>query len=259
MDRLALRAMMSGDLRRDAPGSTDEYFELLRPVARGIAATFGRHCEVVLHDYRDPEHSVVAVEGDVTQRRVGSPISQIGLSMIAQGDDAEDQINYITRAPNGRVLKSSTVLLRDADGHVFGALCINFDVTDLRLLVGSVAELAGSPLTPATPITFTDDAAAVIRSVIDEEEVKLGRPIDRMSRQDRLVITQALDHRGVFALQRSVAVVAEHLGVSRASVYSYIEDVRSGAAARPSRDGGISAADGRGAGVAEPVRSGDSG
>ncbi|MFD9026830.1 PAS domain-containing protein, partial [Streptomyces parvulus] len=41
----------------------DAVLAALRPVVDGIAATFGPVCEAVLHDYRDPERSVVAVAG----------------------------------------------------------------------------------------------------------------------------------------------------------------------------------------------------
>jgi len=209
--------------------SAEDCFAMLAPVLKGIVETFGRHCEAVLHDFRDPEHSIVAIEGDITHRHVGGSVTQIGLSLIAQGDDAEDAINYITRTASGRIVKSSTILLRDRGRHVFGALCINFDITDLRLLASSIEELTGSPAVTPEPIAFVDDIGQVIRAVIDEEEVALGHAIDRMTKQDRLAIFRALDRRGIFALQRSVPTVAEYLGISRATAYNYLHTVRSGA------------------------------
>lgn len=199
---------------------------MLRPVLAGITATFGRNCEVVLHDYRDPEHSVIAVEGDVTHRHVGGAMSQIGLSLFAQGDDATDPINYITRTPDGRSLRSSTMLLRDGEQHVFGALCINFDVTDLRMLTSALVDLAGGPApngsAQSMTATFADDIGQVIRAAIEEEEASRGCPVTRMSRADRIAVVRALDERGIFALQRSVPEVAALLGVSRATAYAYL-------------------------------------
>lgn len=204
----------------------DDYLGLLEPIVVGIAATFGRQCEVVLHDFRDPEHSIVAIQGHVTHRHVGGSVSQLGLSLIAQGDAAQTQCNYFTRTPSGRVLKSTTIPLRDPDGRVFGALCINFDITDLRLLGGVLGELTGAAAEPR-PVSFVDDIGQVIRALIDEEELAVGRSLDHLTKQDRLAILQALDRHGVFALQRSVPQVAEYLMISRATVYSYLEEVRS--------------------------------
>lgn len=209
--------------------SIDDYLAVIRPILRGIAETFGRNCEVVLHDFRDPEHSIVAIEGNVTNRKPSGSVTQIGLALIAEGDSAQDNINYITRTPTGRVLKSSTVVLRDKDNRVFGALCINFDITELRLMVSTLSELTGSEMeTEPHPIAFVDDVNKVIRAVIDEEEIALGTSIDRMTKQDRLAIFGALDRRGIFGLQRSVTHVAEYLQISRATAYSYLEEVRSG-------------------------------
>lgn len=215
--------------REGSRGSVDDYLTILRPLVEGIAKTFGRDCEVVLHDFRRPDSSIVELAGDVTHRRLGGSVSQLGLSILAQGDDAEDQHNYVTRAPDGRVLKSTTMVLRDPGGHVFGALCINFDVTELRVLTGILDELAGSPLQPPTPVAFVDDVGQVIREVIDEEEVYGGHSIDRLTKKERLGLLRALNRRGVFALQRAVPQVADHLGISRATVYADLQEIRGAA------------------------------
>lgn len=208
------------------PLAIEDHFDLVGSLVHGIAQTFGHKCEVILHDFRDPTHSIVAISGNITHRHAGGSATEIELSAIANGDAAQDQIGYITRISDGRVVKSSTLILRDTDGHVVGALCINYDITDLRLLLSTLGELAGSPSEPSQSISFTDDIGQVIRDVIDEEEIALGCPIDRMTRQDRLSVMRAVDRRGIFALQRSVPQVAEYLGISRATVYSYLDEIR---------------------------------
>ncbi|MBN9620306.1 MAG: PAS domain-containing protein [Actinobacteria bacterium] len=197
------------------------------PVVDGIRETFGRKCEVVLHDYRQPEHSVIAVSGDVTGRQVGSAMSEIGLKLLRQGDGAHDELNYVTRLPDGRSIKSSTVLLREPDGHVFGALCINFDVTDLRVLSRLVGELAGdTEPTEAAATTFSNDIDAVIDSVLAEVEDQLGHSLTRLTVTERTEVFRLLDQRGLFQIRRAVPLVAERLGLSRASVYNYISRLR---------------------------------
>lgn len=213
---------------RPPAGSTaDAVFAALGPVVDGIRETFGRKCEVVLHDYRQPEHSVIAVSGDVTGRQVGSAMSEIGLKLLRQGDGAHDELNYVTRLPDGRSIKSSTVLLREPDGHVFGALCINFDVTDLRVLSRLVGELAGdTEPTEAAATTFSNDIDAVIDSVLAEVEDQLGHSLTRLTVTERTEVFRLLDQRGLFQIRRAVPLVAERLGLSRASVYNYISRLR---------------------------------
>lgn len=198
----------------------------LRPIVEGISRTFGGDCEVVLHDFTDPEKSIVAIAGNVTHRKVGGSVTQIGLSLVAQGDEARDQIGYVTQTRDGKVLKSSTLLLRDQEGHVFGAICINLDVTDFRAFSKRLLQLAGPVLATPSAVHFTDDITEVIRAVIDDEEATIGRAPDRSRKEHRLRIVAALKRRGAFAVQRAVPVVAEYLQVSRATVYADLDEIR---------------------------------
>lgn len=199
--------------------AADDLFDSVRPLVDGLAATFGPTAEIVLHDYRRPEASVVAISGSVTERHVGGAMSAIGLGLLAAGADAEDRLNYLTRTPDGRLLRSSTMLLR-LRGKVIGALCVNLDVTALRQAADTLAGLAG-PLEPAPVTVFSDDVDQVVDAVIAEEG-----GCDRTDRADRRRIIAALDRRGVFAVQRSAARVAEHLGVSRATLYNDLTKIR---------------------------------
>lgn len=197
----------------------DDFFDSLRPVVDGLAATLGPTAEIVLHDYRDPNASVIAIGGRVTERHVGGAMSAIGLGMLAAGDEAEDRLNYLTHLPNGRLVRSSTMLLR-LRGKVVGALCVNLDVTALRQAADTLAWLAG-PVEPAPVTVFSDDVDQVVDAVIAEEG-----GCNRADRADRRRIIAALDRRGVFAVQRSAARVAEYLGISRATLYNDLAKVR---------------------------------
>lgn len=206
--------------------TADAILGALKAVVPGLAATFGRSCEVVLHDYRRPERSVVAVAGNLTSRRVGGAMSEIGLGVLAKGDAAENELNYLTRTPSGRVIKSSTMPLRDEDGHVFGALCVNLDVTALRQVGDVLADLAGDTAAPLPTTTFTDDVDEVLDAVIRAEELNLAKPVEGLSRRERLPLLRTLDRRGVFHLRGAAPKVAARLGISRASLYADLAECR---------------------------------
>ena len=58
------------------------------PVVDALAATFGRDCEVVLHDVSDLTSSVIAIaNGHVTNRRIGSPATDLLVSIVERSDD----------------------------------------------------------------------------------------------------------------------------------------------------------------------------
>ena len=74
------------DLSTESPSKLDErisyleplgHLDLLERLAEGIVAVVGTHCEVVVHDLSDPEHSVVVVAGDVTHRKPGAPVPDL--------------------------------------------------------------------------------------------------------------------------------------------------------------------------------------
>ena len=87
-------------------------------VAEMLVRTFGADCEVVLHDLDDPEHSVVYVaNGAVTGRKVGDSFDQLVRQVILSHELREDYVaNYYFTAKNGKRIRSSSLLIRGADG-----------------------------------------------------------------------------------------------------------------------------------------------
>jgi predicted transcriptional regulator YheO len=214
-------------LEQSWDGDVEALLSSVEPLVNGIAATFGPHCEVVLHDFRYPDKSIRALAGSVTSRHVGGAMSEIGLSVLAQGDAAEDLLNYITRTADGRTIKSSTLVLRTRSGRVAGALCVNLDISELRVAAASILSLIGTTPEPETTTTvFSDDIGEVIETVVAQEESRLGRVLARDTRNGRQAIISALDARGVFNLPHAAQQVAAHLKVSRATVYADLAAVR---------------------------------
>ncbi len=100
--------------------------------ARMLQRTLGPLCEVAIHDFRDLEHSLIHLEGSLTGRKLGAPITNIVVkAWRQQGDDVADIVGYPSSTPGGKSLKSSTSFLRRADGRVIGAFCMNIDLSDL--------------------------------------------------------------------------------------------------------------------------------
>ncbi|MEW1830768.1 helix-turn-helix transcriptional regulator [Streptomyces sp. NPDC088196] len=214
--------------RNPAPDAErDAIIAALVPVVDGIAATFGPVCEVVLHDYRHPEASLVAVAGTVTGRVAGGAMSEIGLRMLARGDEAVDELNYVTRTKGGQQLKSSTMVLRDSAGAVFGALCVNVDVTAVQQAQALLAGIGGGGAgETAATTTFGNDIDSVVEAIVDAHQLRRGRTWVQLDRAQRLELFRSLDEHGVFAVRRAIEQVAARLGISRASAYSYLSQAR---------------------------------
>ncbi|GGU31852.1 helix-turn-helix transcriptional regulator [Streptomyces coeruleorubidus] len=215
-------------MRETLAAERDAILAALTPVVDGIAATFGPVCEVVLHDYRNPEKSVVAVAGSVTGRTVGGAMSEIGMRVLAHGDEAADELNYVTRTRNGTLVKSSTMVLRDSTGAVFGALCVNVDVGAVSQVHGLLGALAGLGAAPAElpTTTFGNDIDSVVDALVDAHQSRQRGSWAELDRGERLELFGGLDARGVFAVRGAVEQVAARLGISRASAYNYLSLAR---------------------------------
>ncbi len=214
-------------------------FSTAKHMARAVVATMGRHCEVVVHDFADMDHSVVHVEGNVTGRRVGAPVTDMALRLIGKfGNAVEDQLAYKASTKNGRVLKSSTTFLRDEEGEIVGCMCINFDITDYvntHLLVGEfihtekpVQDLPLRDMT--TKETFAASASEVLHVAVAEAVEKIGKQPATMSLEEKIHFVRILEHQGVFLLKGAVEDLALILGVSKFTIYNYLKKIRRQAA-----------------------------
>jgi hypothetical protein len=58
--------------------------------------------------------------------------------------------------------------------------------------------------------------------MIGTVEAELGAPLAELSREDKQRAVRLLDERGAFQLRKSVEEVADVLGVSRFTVYNYL-------------------------------------
>lgn len=119
--------------------------ESLKQIAAGIAAQFGDKCEVVIHDVSSshPEHTIVHIEnGHVSGRKVGDGASMVVLEQLEhQHEQPKDHLGYLTRTPDGKILKSSSLYIRNSRGAVTAIFSINYDVTGLMMMQQQLGEL----------------------------------------------------------------------------------------------------------------------
>ena len=110
-------------------------------------------------------------------------------------------------------------------------------VRAVRPLVRSV----GATLVPATErepadvaLVWEGEVVGAVRMpplhgaldrLIDTVEAELGGPLPSLSREDKQRAVRLLDERGAFILRRAVEDVADAMGVSRITVYNYLNAI----------------------------------
>lgn len=78
---------------------------------------------------------------------------------------------------------------------------------------------------PVEPTDLTGGLARLIAAVEDE----LGGPLATLTRPEKQHAVRLLEERGAFEMRRSAETVAEALGLTRFTVYNYLNRVRSAA------------------------------
>lgn len=205
-------------------------FDNLKRIASVMVQTFGRNCEVAIHDFDLLPNSLIHIEGNVTKRKPGAPITDLVLRALrSEKHRIQDITNYRTLSNEGRTLKSSTTFLFDDDGLVLGAFCINFDVTDhlnAMAMLDEFTQTADS--NDGTRVeTFATSLGETMESLMEDAIRKLGKQPATMSREEKLRLVQNLEFQGAFMIRGAVEHVAKAMGVSKYTVYNYLKEVRS--------------------------------
>ncbi len=201
--------------------------ELLQQIAAGIAAQFGNQCEVVVHDVstNQPEHSIVALEnGHVSGRKVGDGASKVVMEQLKSHEaQPEDHLGYLTRTPDGKILKSSTMYIRNSKGHVSAILSINYDISALTMVDSAVSELISPRDTRQTEPERIVNINGLLDDLIAQSVALVGKPVAMMNKEDKVKAIQFLNQNGAFQVMKSGNKVAKYFGISKYTLYSYID------------------------------------
>ncbi|MFC6093487.1 aminotransferase class V-fold PLP-dependent enzyme [Saccharothrix lopnurensis] len=231
-----------------APPVTHDVLTALVPTVNSLAAALGPGTEVVLHDLGALPNSIVAIAGDLTGRAVGGPMTDLLLGLVRRGT-TQDLAGYETYAPDGRVIRSSTVFLRDERGVAVGCLCVNSDPGPGDPGPGN--QVDGNP-GPGNPVdgnpgngrpeprnpgngapgpgraveAFPGDVDTLQRLLVERAVDAVGVPVELMKKSHKSQVVRVLDEAGLFLIRDSVDHLAGVLGVTRYTIYNYLNEVR---------------------------------
>lgn len=202
---------------------------LLRQLAKGVSAQFGQNCEVVVHELSSQlsESSIVIIEnGHVTGRKLGDGPSHVVLETL-RGDHSklEDHLNYLTKTQDGRILKSSTIYIRGTDGAICGIFAINYDITGMLMAQNALGSLlaTGASETEHEPERIVQNVNDLLEELIEQSVKLVGKPVALMAKDDKIKAIQFLNHTGAFLITKSGDKVSKYFGISKYTLYSYID------------------------------------
>mgnify|MGYP003087587789 FL=1 len=197
----------------------DHTLKLLKQMAHGIAKQFGT--------------SIVHIEnGQVTNRKSGDGPSGIVLETLHKNAaKVQDKLSYLTRTEDGRILKSSTLYIRDADEKISYIFSINYDITALLTIDSALGSLLHTePETdtytvskPHSPQTITRNVEELLNDLMQQGVALVGKPVALMTKEDKIQVVRYLNDAGAFLITKSGDKVANLLNISKFTLYSYMD------------------------------------
>ena len=207
--------------------NNDSNLDFLKRLAKGISAQFGRNCEVVIHDISsgDADYPIIFIEnGHVTHRTISTNASRVVLNALKHTSDSlEDELNYITKTHDGKVLKSSTIYIRDNENKPIGIFSINYDITELTIAKNCIDSLISHKEDIEDANKIPQNVNQLLDDLLDESVKKIGKPVALMSKEEKIEAIQFLNDAGAFLITKAGDKIANFFGISKYSIYNYID------------------------------------
>ena len=200
--------------------------QLFEQLLKLISNQFGNKCEVVLHDLtKDYNHTIVDIRnGHVTNRTVGGCGSNLGLEVLRGTVVDGDRYNYVTHTRDGRILRSSSVYIKNEKGKIIGSLCINYDITETVQFERFLKEYNHYELDQEE--VFEQDVNGLLDYLIAQGQNLVGKTPENMTKEEKMKLIGFLDEKGAFLITHSSEKVSELLNISKFTFYNYLEATR---------------------------------
>ncbi|SDD88748.1 helix-turn-helix transcriptional regulator [Peptococcus niger] len=191
---------------------------------------WGDISEIVIHDLRKPNSSIVYIKGNLTQRKIGEATTNIIINELSK--KPEERSRYLItdmKTKNGKILRSLSIFLSDEQG-VYGCFCILIDPTYLNLVIKYFESFLNKNNTKVIEKEIVDksdiDIPFVTERLIDEAISDSQVTVEFMQKEDKLKVVSRLQNKGIFLMKGSVERVASKLKISKYTVYNYLDEIK---------------------------------
>ncbi len=199
-------------------------------MAKANAKMFGPNCEIVIHDLTHPQSSVMfTVNNHVTGREVGQSFDHLVKTVLQDEDFKEDHLSgYTFTTEDGRLIRSSTSLIRDSERKVIGAYCVNFDVDALNRMQQFIDDFLPAQADAQVEAHEADEDLENVEEIVDQliQQIIKNSVHPSMKRHEKVELIRFMEEKGIFLMKGSVEKVASLLGISKVTVYSYLDEIK---------------------------------
>ena len=128
-------------------------------------------------------------------RKIGDGSSHVVLEALQNGSAMSNHIGYLTRTKDGKILKSSTMYLRNNDGEIQYIFAVNFDITGLLMVENSLKPIipVEQPSPEHEPDRIVQSVSELLDELIAESTQLVGKPVALMTKEDKVRAIQFLN------------------------------------------------------------------
>ena len=191
----------------------------LQQIARGLGETFAPFCEVVVHDLTAQDHAIVSIHNNLSGRGAGDPVTELGVQRISNPAFPEVVANYPNRFPDGRQAKSTSIGIRNQQGKYVAALCLNVDMTLFQSLQSVLAKFGNTVVEAGVCETLAPVGSQSLLNRVDEFAAERASSPRALKTEERRALLQELKAGGYLDVRKAIDTLAQHLGVSRTTIY----------------------------------------
>lgn len=209
----------------------DHLITVLSASLEALRTTLPSNTEAVLHDLTQPEKSVISiVNGHISGRKIGDALLSgpdddagfLGLLDASQPVPTRVFSGYTTTTVAGTKLNSASTIYYSKSGSPLVAFCINVDIEAVVRLKRELDYLLPTPVE-------TESADSIPRDIQDkslDEVLAQYRPTGSENKTDfRKRVVSEIHAMGFFKIKGSVNHVARALGVTRYTIYNYLDKI----------------------------------
>ena len=150
--------------------------------------------------------------------KIGQRFEHFVKSAMEQGDTNEDFVANDFFRKKGKLIRTSSVMIRDDEGKLIGALCINIDM--IRMLQQAEYIQSFLPQVKEKPTVKKDVSPDRVEDMVFSliDNILADCETSALSREERIAKIRFMDTRGIFQLKGSIEQVEERLGVNKVTV-----------------------------------------
>ncbi|MDP5292018.1 helix-turn-helix domain-containing protein [Oceanimonas sp. CHS3-5] len=186
----------------------------------GLAALYGRHCEVALYRLDPPEGMAERLAGG--NRQPGAAMTDAEQRLLAELQRRGEDRLCLTHQRLGAPVRSLVQAVRGAHGELAGLLCLHLD------LGAPLHELMADLLPPenerpqASAENFSNNVEELVTLTVERTIDAINADPDVANNAKNKQIVTTLFEKGIFDIKDAIAMVSDKLNISKHTVYLYI-------------------------------------